>query len=118
MINLSDFSPAKIKSSDLTSAADENEDIRGHLRIEAEDPFLLNLSPSKLTYMNKADADKESILEDIMKGKIKPDSEPVHSTSEELMLKAQNPEIFLYHMLIKRMGKNKAAKTIEENQRT
>jgi hypothetical protein len=116
VINSGDFLPAKIKSSDVTSAVDETEDHRGHLRADVEDPFVLNLSPSKLTYMNKADADKESMLEDVIKGKIKPFVEEIEPlTTEELILKMQNPEIFLYHMLIKKMGKNKAAKTIEDN---
>ncbi len=74
---------------------------------------MLNLSPSKLTYMNKETADV--LLDDPRYAKLytaeKGDNQNVILTNDEILLKMHDPEIFLFHILIKKMGKNKAAKT-------
>jgi len=69
--------------------------------------------------MNKETADV--LLDDPRYAKLytaeKGDDATVNLTNDEMMLKIQDPEIFLFHILIKKMGKSKAAKTTEENAR-
>jgi len=69
--------------------------------------------------MNKDTA--EVLLDDPRYAKLytaeKGDDTSVALTNDEMILKVHDPEIFLFHILIKKMGKNKAAKTTEENAR-
>ena len=67
--------------------------------------------------MNKDIAESRKALEEQMYRQLytteKKEVEPPETlTYDELKLKFNDPEIFLYHMLIKKMGKNKEAKII------
>ena len=110
------------RSSERTSHDESNERHKTESLIQRdqyEDPYVLNLSPSKLTYMNKETADV--LLDDPRYAKLytaeKGYDATLNLTNDEMMLKVHDPEIFLFHILIKKMGKSKAAKTTEENAR-
>lgn len=115
-----------MKSSEIQSNDNESENKEKSnafiLRNETDDPYLLNVSPSKLTYMNKDMAESKRVLEEHAYRQLytaeKKEVEPQETlTYEELNLKLNDPEIFLFHMLVKKMRRNKAAKTIQENGR-